>query len=77
MGGNSALRLGEDSVNMGLIGGREVGGGVGWRCGLVAWGLGRLRPMMLRPAKAWIGEHRVTERERERERERHFYYFNH
>ena len=33
-----------------------------------AWGLGRLRPVMLRPAKAWIGEHRVTERERERER---------
>ena len=40
-----------------------------------AWGLGGLRPVMLRPAKAWIGEHR--ERERERERERHFYYFNH
>ena len=35
-----------------------------------AWGLGGLRPVMLRPAKAWIGEHRVTERERERERER-------
>ena len=32
-----------------------------------AWGLGQLRPVMLRPAKAWIEEHRVTERERERE----------
>ena len=36
-----------------------------------AWGLGRLRPMTLRPVEAWVGEHGVTERER------HFYYFNH
>ena len=40
---------------------------------LEAWGLGRLGPMTLRPAEAWVGEHGVTERERER----HFYYFNH
>ena len=36
-----------------------------------AWGLGRLRPVTLRPAEAWVGEHGVTEREM------HFYYFNH
>ena len=43
-----------------------------------AWGLGRLRPVTLRPAEAWVGEHRVTEREtRVTEREMHFYYFNH
>ena len=29
-----------------------------------AWGLGRLGPMTLRPSEAWVGEHRVTERER-------------
>ena len=45
-----------------------------------AWGLGRLRPVTLRPAEACVREHEVTERERgesDRERERHFYYFNH
>ena len=43
-----------------------------------AWGLGRLRPMTLRPVEAWVGEHGVTEREtRVTKRERHFYYFNH
>ena len=43
-----------------------------------AWGLGRLRPVTLRPAEAWVGEHGVTEREtRVTEREMHFYYFNH
>ena len=55
MGGNSGLRLGEDNVNMGLIGEREVGGGVGRRCGLVAWGLGRLGLVTLRPAEACVG----------------------
>ena len=42
------LRLGEDSVGVGLIGGREVGGGVGRRRGLAAWGLGQLGPVTLR-----------------------------
>ena len=43
-----------------------------------AWGLGRLRPMTLRPVEAWVGEHGVTERETSvTKRERHFYYFNH
>ena len=31
-----------------------------------AWGLGRLGPVTLRSAEAWVGEHGVTERERER-----------
>ena len=72
MGGSGGLQLREDSVGMGLIGGREVGGGVGRRHGSVAWGLGRLGPVTLRPAEAWVGEHEVTERETrvtERERE--------
>ena len=43
MGGNGGLRLGEDSVSVGLIVGREVGGGVGRRRGSAAWGLGRRR----------------------------------
>ena len=46
MGGSCGLRLGEDNVGMGLIGGREVGGGVGRRCGSAAWGLG----------SAWAGD---------------------
>ena len=66
MGGSGGLRLGEDSVRVSLISGREVGGGVGRRRGLAAWGLGRLGPMTLRSAEAWVGEHGVTERERER-----------
>ena len=41
MGGNGGLWLGEDSVDVGLIDGREVGGGVGRRRGSAAWGLGR------------------------------------
>ena len=59
MGGNGGLQLGEDSVGLGLIGGRKVGGGVGRRCGLSAWGLGRLGP-----AEVWIEEHGVTESEK-------------
>ena len=43
MGGNGGLRLREDSVDVGLIDGREVGGGVGQRHGSAAWGLGRRR----------------------------------
>ena len=31
----------------------------------MAWGLGRLGPMTLRPTETWVGEHRVTEREKE------------
>ena len=59
MGGSGSLRLGEDIVGMGLIGRREVGGGVGQRCGSAAWGLGRLGSMTLRPAKTWVEEHGV------------------
>ena len=55
MGGSSGLQLGEDKVGVGLIDGREVGGGVGRRHGSTAWGLGRLGPVTLRPAKACVG----------------------
>ena len=64
MGSSGGLRLGEDSVGVGLIDGREVGGGVGRRRGSAAWGLGWLGPVTLRPVEAWVEEHRVTERER-------------
>ena len=80
MGDNGGLQLGEDSVGVGLIGRREVGGGMGRRCGLAAWGLGWFGPVTLRSMEAWVGEHEVTKRERkarvtEREREREA--FNH
>ena len=55
MGSSSGLQLGEDRVGVGLIGGREVGGGIGWRCGSAAWGLGKLRPVTLRSAEACVG----------------------
>ena len=55
MGSSSGLQLGEDRVGVGLIGGREVGGGIGRRCGLAAWGLGKLRPVTLRSAEACVG----------------------
>ena len=55
MGGNGGLRLGEDSVGVGLIGEREVGRGVGWRCGLAAQGLGWLGPVTLRPVEVCVG----------------------
>ena len=65
MGGSGGLRLGEDSVSVGLIGEREMGGSVGRRRGSAAWGLGRLGPVTLRLTEAWVGEHRVTKREKE------------
>ena len=78
MGCNGGLRLGEDSVGVGLIGGRELGRGGGRRRGLAARGLGRLGPVMLRSAEAWIEEHRVTKRERKaRVTERKREAFNH
>ena len=50
MGGDSGLRLREDGVGVGLIGGREVGLiGEG-----VDRGLGRLGPMTLRPVEAML-----------------------
>ena len=55
MGGSGGLRLGEDSVGVGLIGGREVGRGVGWRCGSATWGLGWLGPVTLRLVDACVG----------------------
>ena len=55
MGGSGGLRLGEDSVGVGLIGGRGVGGGVGRRRGSVAWGLGQLGLVTLRSAEACVG----------------------
>ena len=55
MGGSGGLRLGEDSVRVSLISGREVGGGVGRRRGLAAWGLGRLGPVTLRLTEACVG----------------------
>ena len=55
MGGSGGLQLGEDRVGVGLIGGREVGRGVGRRRGLAAWGLGRLGPVTLRSAEACVG----------------------
>ena len=55
MGGSGGLRLGEDSVGVGLISGREVGGGVGRRRGSAAWGLGRLGPVTLRTVEVCVG----------------------
>ena len=66
MGGSGGLRLGEDSVGVGLIGRREVDGGVGRRRRSASWGLDRLGSMTLRPAETWVEEHGVCERERER-----------
>ena len=40
MGGSGGLRLREDSVGVGLIGRREVDGGVGRRRRSASWGLG-------------------------------------
>ena len=55
MGGSGGLRLGEDSVGVGLIGGREVGRGMGWRRGSAAWGLGQLGSVTLRLMEACVG----------------------
>ena len=56
MGSNGGLRLGEDSVGVGLIGGREVGEGVGWRCGSAAWaGDVEAGGGVCRRLGAWVG----------------------
>ena len=49
MGGDGGLRLGEDGVGVGLI-----GGGMGWRRGLVARGLGWLGLVTLRSVEATL-----------------------
>ena len=52
MGGSGGLRLGEDSVGVGLI--RGLGGGMGRRHGITTWGLGWLGSVTLRPVEACV-----------------------
>lgn len=55
MGGSAGLRLGEDSVGVGLIGGREVGGGVGRWLGLAWAGDVEAGRGVCRRLGAWVG----------------------
>ena len=63
MGGNGGLWLGEDSVGVGLIDGREVGGDVDRRLGPWVGGVGR-DPSDETKVMSFRDEMRVNERER-------------
>ena len=57
MGSNGGLRLGEDSVGVGLIGEREVGEGVDRRRGSAAWASDvEAGGGVCRRLGAWVGD---------------------